>query len=321
MTRLSIVICTYERPVLLAAALRSILALDGLQQDGDLDVVVVDNSGGGSARPVVEALAAGAAIPIAYVAAHPANISVARNAGCRASRGEAVAFLDDDQEVAPGWLAAVRDGLSRYPHDVFFGPITPVYEDPEALTPPARALFVRAGDRPAGDDLAAFDRPAAQAFVLSTANSVFRRASALPGPEPFDADFGQCGGEDFHLFCRLQRAGRRFGWLPGAGASDFVPRHRCGAPYLVRRHFAGGQAFAAALIRTSPHPSRDGAVLMLKAVLQMLLLPAAALGMLRRPAPGRSLAIHAAGVVGKLFWRRLYPLYRAEERIVPAARR
>lgn len=319
MTRLSIVICTYERPVLLAGALRSILALDGLR-DGALDVVVVDNSDAGSARTVVEGLAAGAAIPIAYVTAHPANISVARNAGCRASRGEAVAFLDDDQEVAPGWLMAVRDGLSRFPHDVFFGPITPVYADPEAVTPAARALFVRADDRPAGGELTAFDRPAAQAFVLSTANSVFRRSSALPGPEPFDADFGQCGGEDFHLFCRLQRAGRRFGWLPGAGASDFVPRHRCGAPYLVRRHFAGGQAFAAALIRTSPHPWRDGAVLTLKAALQLLLLPAAALGMLRRPAPGRSLAIHTAGILGKLFWRRLYPLYRTEERGRPVER-
>lgn len=318
MARLSIVICTYERPVLLAKALGSILALDGLEGAG-LDVVVVDNSDTGSARAVVEGIAQGASIPVAYVTAHPANISLARNAGCRASRGEAVAFLDDDQEVAPGWLAAVLDGLARFPHDVFFGPITPVYEAPDAVTPAASALFVRAGDRPAGDDLAAFDRPATQTFVLSTANSVFRRATALPGAEPFDPDFGQAGGEDLDLLCRLQRAERRFGWLPGAGASDFVPRHRCGAAYLVRRHFAGGQVFAAASIRTSPTPSRDGAIITLKAVLQLLLLPVSAVSMVRRPEPMRSLAIHAAGIVGKLFWRRLYPLYRVEERVRPIA--
>lgn len=318
MAPLSIVICTYERPALLAKALGSILALDGLEGAG-LDVVVVDNSDAGSARAVVEAIAGKAPVPIAYVTAHPANIAIARNAGCRASRGEAVAFLDDDQEVAPGWLAAILDGLARFPHDVFFGPITPVYEAPEAVTPPARALFVRAGDQPAGHDLLAIDRPAAQRFVLSTANSVFRRATALPGPEPFDPEFGQAGGEDLDLLCRLQRAGRRFGWLPEAGASDFVPRHRCGAPYLVRRHFAGGQVFAAALIRTSADPRRERIVIALKAVVQLLLLPAAALALLRRPAPGQSLAIHAAGILGKLFWRRLYPLYRAERRALPAA--
>ena len=58
MARLSVVICTYERPVLLEKALRSILALDGLEGAG-LDVVVVDNSDSGSARGVVEKVVAG----------------------------------------------------------------------------------------------------------------------------------------------------------------------------------------------------------------------------------------------------------------------
>lgn len=317
MIRLSIVICTYERPALLAAALASILRLDGLA-DAGAEVVVVDNSDSGSARAVVEGLAA-APVPLVYRTAHPANISVARNVGCRASRGAAVAFLDDDQELAPGWLGAVLDGLAHHPHDVLFGPIAPRFEDPALATPQARALFTRAGALPAGHDLRAFERPADQPFVLSTANSVFRRATALPGPEPFDARFGQCGGEDLHLLCRLQRAGRRFGWLPGAGADDFVPVSRCADGYLVRRHFAGGQAYAAALIRTSPRPAREAALIALKAAVQALLLPASALALLRRPAPGRALALRAAGIAGKLLWRRLYPLYRVEERGRPAA--
>jgi succinoglycan biosynthesis protein ExoM len=236
--RLSVVICTYERPVLLAATLRSLTAQEFVPAS-DAEIVVVDNSDGGSARPVVERLSAGSRIAVRYVTAHPANISVARNAGCRESRGEAIAFLDDDQEAAPGWLAAVLEGLARFPHDVFFGPIAPRYEDPAAVTPAARTLFTREASFPAGHDLFALRRPAEQTFVLSTANSVFRRATALPGSAPFDPDFGQCGGEDFHLLCRLERAGRRFGWLAEAGASDFVPAHRCATAYLVRRHFAG----------------------------------------------------------------------------------
>ena len=94
--RLSVVICTYERPGLLAALLGSLLAQDAPRDA--VEIVVVDNSDGGSARSVVEGLGAGAALPLRYVTAHPANISVARNVGVRESRGEAVAFLDDDQE-------------------------------------------------------------------------------------------------------------------------------------------------------------------------------------------------------------------------------
>lgn len=309
--RLSVVICTYERPVLLAALLSSLIAQDGAESGG-VEVVVVDNSDGETARPVVEALAAQAPLPVRYLTAHPANISVARNAGCRASTGEAIAFLDDDQEAEPGWLAAVLDGLARLPHDVFFGPILPRFEDPAAVTPAARTLFTRTGSDPAGHELFALRRPASQGFVLSTANSIFRRTTALPGPEPFDPHFGQCGGEDLHLLCRLARDGRRFAWLPEARATDFVPRHRCGTGYLVRRHFAGGQAYAATLIRTSRHPWREEATMVGKSLIQTGLLPLMGVAMLRREAPVRSLAIRAAGIAGKLLWRRLYPLYRAE---------
>lgn len=309
--RLSVVICTYERPVLLAALLHSLASQAGAA-DGLFEVVVVDNSDGGTARPAVEGLAAGAPMPLRYLTAHPPNISVARNVGCRESRGDAVAFLDDDQEAEAGWLGAVLDGLSCFPHDVFFGPITPHFEDPGAVTPAARTLFTRAGTDPAGHEVFALRRPASQSFVLSTANSIFRRVTALPEAEPFDPHFGQCGGEDLHLLCRLARDGRRFAWLPEARATDFVPRHRCGTGYLVSRHFAGGQAYAATLIRTSPRPLRDEAVVTGKSLIQAGLLPLTGLAMLRHEAPGRSLAIRAAGVAGKLLWRRLYPLYRTE---------
>jgi succinoglycan biosynthesis protein ExoM len=314
--RLSIVICTYERPRLLAALLHSLIG-QTFESTAGVEIVVVDNSDGETARSTVEGLSGVSPMPLRYLTAHPANISVARNAGCRASRGEAVAFLDDDQEAEPGWVAAVLDGLTHLPHDVLFGPITPRFEAPEAVTPSARTLFTRAGDDPRGQDLFALRRPASQTFVLSTANSVFRRGTALPGPDPFDPYFGQCGGEDLHLLCRLAQQGRRFGWLPDARATDFVPAHRCGTAYLVRRHFAGGQAFAAAMIRTSAKPRREWAVMTAKSLVQVALLPATALSMLRGDAPGRTLAIRAAGIVGKLFWRSLYPLYRSEAANLP----
>lgn len=321
--RISIVVCTYERPALLAALLGSVGRLADLGRHR-IDVVVVDNSDTGSARAVVQAAAETAPLPIRYVEAHPPNISTARNAGVAATDAPVVAFLDDDQQLEPGWLAAVAAALAGSPQDVLFGPIAPRFEDEGAAGLEARALFTRSADLPAGADLLAIGRRASQPFPLSTANSIFRRATALPGPKPFDERFGQCGGEDFHLFCRLQRAGRRFGWVPGAAATDFVPRHRCDPAYLMRRHYAGGQAFAAALIRSSPSPRREDALVTLKALVQLALLPVAILrAALGSGLVGRGIAIRLAGTAGKLSWRRLYPLYRDEERryASPAATR
>jgi hypothetical protein len=60
----------------------------------------------------------------------------------------------------------------------------------------------------------------------------------------------------------------------------------------------------------------------LKAFVQIGLLPLTGLAMLRREAPGRTFAIRAAGIAGKLLWRRLYPLYRREAKaLTPGARR
>ena len=74
--------------------------------------------------------------------------------------------------------------------------------------------------------------------------------------EIFDPAFGKGGGEDYDLFCRLQRRGRRFVWLPEAAAREFVPASRCERAYLRRRFYAGGQAFAAAMARGgAPSPA------------------------------------------------------------------
>ena len=311
-TRISVVVCTFERPILLDLTLRSLLAVEGAE-GADFDIVVVDNSDTGSAKAVVERIATGCAVPVRYVEAHPPNISLARNAGVAATQAEVVAFLDDDQEVEAGWLVAVLDGLARFPHDVFFGPITPRFEIPDAVGAHATALFTRHIAEPAGAEVVAFGRHDGPRFALATANSIFRRVGTLDGPAPFDEGFGHAGGEDYHLFCRLQRRGRRFAWLPAARATDFVPGHRCDLAYLERRHFSGGQVYAASLVRTSPTPRLTAATIVIKAAVQAAVVIGRSLALSaarRRDTDGT--AFRLASAKGKLSWGRLYPLYRWE---------
>ncbi|HSP24294.1 MAG TPA: glycosyltransferase, partial [Saliniramus sp.] len=275
-------------------------------------------SDGGSACDTVRRIARGAALPLRYVAAHPANIAVARNAGLAATTAPIVAFIDDDQELEPGWLQAVLDGLEKYPHDVFFGPVAAVFEA-GARSEMARTLFHQSMDAPAGTDMFAINRPRSQTYPLSTGNSIFRRRILPDGPV-FDPRYGASGGEDFFLFCQLQRRGARFGWLPGARVGEYVPPHRCEEGYIVDRTFAGAQQYAAATIETSPRPQLTQAIIAAKAMVQFLLLaPMLAARLARRLPLSTEYRVRLAGVRGKLFWRKLHPLYRDEARAQPAS--
>ncbi|MDR3494996.1 MAG: glycosyltransferase [Ancalomicrobiaceae bacterium] len=312
---LGIVICTYHRPQLLAATLSSLTAQE-IPPGVSVTVHVVDNSDDGSAASTVAHVAEASPLTIRYVKAHPANISVARNTGIRASSEPYLAFIDDDEICAPGWIAAVATGLERFPHDVLFGKVVPDFEAPERASAAVRQLFSRelAGD--AGLELQAYGSGKLGSITLATNNSIFRRATALidDGTDPFDTAFGHGGGEDYDLFCRLQRRGCRFAWLPEAVVSEHVPLGRCDPEYLRRRFYAGGQAFAAALARSSARPGRARAILRLRALVQTALLalvaPVAAL-------KGRDARLdHAyrlAGALGKLSFGSIYPIYRRSD--------
>lgn len=306
----SIAICTYERPGLLERALRSVLVQEGIDR-GNVEIVVVDNSDSGSARVVIDGLNRTARPQIRYAQAHPANISVARNTAIAAARGAWIAFLDDDLAVEPGWLAAILDAIERYDFDAMFGAISAEFADPTSYSEVADHTFARKSDAPAGIPLAALGRMPQQDFPLSTANCVIRRAALATMDALFDPRFGQSGGEDFHFFLRLERGGGRYGWLPNAACIEAVPPHRCAEEYLLRRYYAGGQAFAAAMVMTSRFPSAASLSIAAKASLQLVLHRVIAALKRDRAAGGK---LREAGIRGKLAWRALHPLYREEAR-------
>jgi GT2 family glycosyltransferase len=98
--RVSLIICTRNRPQALARCLASVAAARGVDE-----ILVVDNAPGDPAtRRVVEEFSG-----IAYLAEARPGLSVARNAGLAATRGDIVLFTDDDVVIEPDWpLAMVR---------------------------------------------------------------------------------------------------------------------------------------------------------------------------------------------------------------------
>lgn len=309
MTALAVVVCTYHREALLARLLESLQAQTPAPGLG-CAIVVVDNSDEGSARARVAA--SHGPYAARWVAAHPANISVARNAGVAAAAGaDWIAFVDDDQIVEPGWLTALGEAIGAGTHDALFGAVEPDFEAGARPTPRARALYSRRPDLPAGADLFALGPRKTQGVALATNNCALRRAALPPGCDPFDPAFGAGGGEDYDLFCRMQARGARLGWAPAMRAREDVPARRCEPAYLRRRFFAGGQAFAAAAAGASAHPRRMRWALRARALAQ-----AAALIALYplRAAQGEAARLdHSfalAGALGKMALGGIDPIYR-----------
>ena len=314
---ITIIICTFNRHELLRVALDSIAGLRN-PNAVPLSVVVVDNSDDSNAIPLLEGMQSGFPWPLEAIAAHPANISVARNAGvAAASSADIVAFIDDDQKLDRGWLVAVMDAVEKHPHDVFFGKVDAQLETPERAGKTVRTLFSRQMDAPTGHEMFAMGPNKTKVVALATNNSIFRRATTLTDDVPFDPAFGNGGGEDFDLFCRLQRRGRRFAWLAEARAIEHVPASRCDPDYVAPRLYAGGQAYALAVSINSPVPVLERWRQRLIAVIQLgLMVPIWLRHINSTPAERAEVRFRTAAILGKLSFRTLKPIYSDEKRSV-----
>lgn len=210
---LSIVICTRDRPDSLAKCLARLAAQDSPPGE----VIVVDNS----ARRTAEAAAAGFA-GVRYLHEPRPGLSVARNAGVRASRTALIAFTDDDVEPHASWTAEIARAFSDPAVEAVTGLVLPA-----RLDTPAQCFFqLQMGGFGGGCVPVIFDgrffaetsAVGAQVWrVGAGANMAFRR-SLFDRVGLFDERLGAGASgcsEDSELWYRL---------LAGGGACLFEPR-------------------------------------------------------------------------------------------------
>jgi glycosyltransferase involved in cell wall biosynthesis len=222
--RVSVVIPTFRRPEALRRAIASVLAQRGL--DRPIEVVVVDADPCGSAAAVVRSVRTASPVPVVHVEA----AWDVRGAGVAASRGELVAFLDEDASAAPTWLARMAAVQDRFQADVVFGPVTACVP---AGTPHRRYLqgfFSRRG-------------PASSGIIpgyFGWGNSLARRAALTFSP----AVGRSSAAGDEAIFRRLKRNGARFAWACDATMFEHPPAERLSLAYALARAFANGQGAA-----------------------------------------------------------------------------
>lgn len=315
MQAVCVIIPTMRRPESLARALNSVFAQADLG-DRPVSIVVVDNDPTGTARATVEGLRPGCPFPLAYRHEPRPGVATARNTALLETEAPLIAFLDDDEAASPDWLAALLEAQSRTGADAVFGPITGrVPQTTGWATPYLERFFGREG-------------PASTGLInhgYGCGNSLLVRATALPGPAPFDPGADQTGGEDDALFAALAARGGRFGWAAEAWVEEFAPPHRATMRYALARAFAYGQGPSQTAARTGNWP---GVMRwMIIGAIQTVVWGLAAIGLTVMAHPERARMMdRAARGLGKVFWTRGFEprFYGARElnrldRISPSA--
>lgn len=235
MTRVAVCVCTYRRPASLERLLRSLADQRFAGEAPDVEIVIVDNDGRESARPVVQRWVERLPWPVRYVVEPDRGIPAARNRAVSevAGSAEVIAFVDDDEWVVPGWLSALLDGLDRYDAGVATGPRLPVYPEgvPEWVP---RGRFFQGPRRPTGTEV-----------DVAYTHNVALRSEVLDGLDRwFDEDLAFQGGSDTDLFCRIRERGVRFVWLEEAVVFEPVPLRRARGRWLLRRFYRFGATAA-----------------------------------------------------------------------------
>lgn len=289
--RVSIIIPTQRRPAGLAAAARSVLAQTGVDP-ASTELIVADNDAAPSARAFAQELAKNAPFPVTYLHVPQPGVANVRNGALARARGEWVAFLDDDQEAPPGWLAALLKAQADFAADVVFGPV--LARAPHAA-PAHRAYLERFFSRPGPHPAGLLDT------YYGCGDSLIRRSAM--GDQPFAAERNQIGGEDDLLFGRMQAQGARFAWAPDAWVHEDPAPQRQRLGYALARAFAYGQGPTEHCVSQQPPDYAGAARWMLIGLGQAAVYgaQAGALWLMRSPRWPAVLDRAARGL-GKTFW-------------------
>jgi GT2 family glycosyltransferase len=194
----------------LQRALQAVTALNGHQHD----LLVVDNAPSSDAtRRVVQDFPR-----IRYVCEPTRGLNAARNRALLESRGEVVAFTDDDARPEPGWLDALLANFSD-PRTLCVTGLTL----PSELETPAQELFEEHCSFVRGFRRHVFDGQRDNALAVGPvgagANMALRRSvvAKVGGfDERLDGGTPTRSGGDHEMFARILGAGYRIVYDPAA---------------------------------------------------------------------------------------------------------
>lgn len=262
--RLTVVVCTHDRPTDLARCLEALTALERR-----VEVLVVDSASELPCRELVDGFAN--RLPgLRYIREGEPGLSRARNRGVAEASGEFVAFVDDDAAPRPDWAKHL---LAAFASDDRIGCVggACIAVFPSEARPPSwlsERLLQFAGITRFGPRA----REARSSAEWPFGANIAFRVHALPEGRPFAEQLGRHGttllsGEEAALVERVRAAGWRIWLEPRAVVDHTVHQERLESRYYWRRLWWGGVSRA----RSTEVASGLGVKLALAAPMRCLL--------------------------------------------------
>jgi glycosyltransferase involved in cell wall biosynthesis len=234
---ISVVCCTYNRDLVFEDTVRSFLdcGTDGIEHE----LLLIDNNSTDKTREIGEGF--GARYPgIRYMNEPSQGHPLAKNRGIRESRGEIVAFVDDDVFFVSGWLKALASTFERHPEIACIGgKVVPHFE---AERPPwleDEMLWIYGVTR-YGD----LEKEIRFPDIPIGCNMAFRRA-VFEKIGDFHMSLGRkpgilLSGDEDHFLLRAERAGLKTLYAPEIRVSHRVPPARLTRDWVLSRFYWAG---------------------------------------------------------------------------------
>lgn len=238
-TEISVIVCTYNRADIIGHCLESLCTqtLD----EGRFDVLVVDNNSTDNTAEMVKPFLHRP--NFRYCNEETQGLSAARNRGLADSKGNFVAYLDDDAVANPNYLETVCKLLKTMELIPFCmgGPILPFYTTPKPAWFKDKYETRRLWNEP---------RYLTEGEHFSGSNMVWQR-HLLEELGGFVVGYGMSGsqlalGEDTEVFRRVWELYEqpRFYYSPELIIRHWVPSHKMRISYQLARYFMNGQTKA-----------------------------------------------------------------------------
>lgn len=245
--RLTVVVPTFNRAHLLPELLDA-LNSQVVPPDLTWELIVVDNNSFDDTRSVIEAAQASFRVPITYLFERSQGLSIARNTGIKHSKGEIIAFIDDDAIPAGNWVAMVVRAMHDCQADVIGGRILLRWIVPAPrwlLDEPGLHTYLALMDHAITVRLTtATGRPAIWgANMAFTSDCLAQIGGFDPGLGPVGAKLYR-GGEEVDLIRRALDKGKTVVYDPRLVVWHRIDRDRMRRSYFRRFYFemAEGEA-------------------------------------------------------------------------------
>lgn len=242
MKKLSLIIATYNRSQSLLRTLSSVVAQSAPAQLWEC-VVVNNNSTDDTIDVFARFAAENQAFNLRMVTETEQGLSAARNCGIRASVGEIVAIVDDDETLESSYIESYIEFFDSFPTAMAAGgAVRAVYEGsrPRWMSHYTERMIANPLDLDVVVTLFPKNR------VPAGGNMAFRREVfnrvGLFNPRLGRNGQSLIGGEENDLFARLRAAGELLYFVPNAAIDHHIPQSKLTDDYFDRLSYNVGRS-------------------------------------------------------------------------------